>query len=276
MNADVREKLELLKRAIADRGPMLIAYSGGVDSALLAVIARDVPGSRSRCILLDSPVVPRSAIREAEAIAREHGLELEIVPVPVMEYSRFRKNPADRCYFCKKSSAAILKQRRKDLGFAVIADGINVSDTGEHRPGITASTEEGIVHPFVDAGITKEDIRAIARSLDCSFWNKPSAACLSSRIPYGEEITEEKLRAVESAEDFLREEGFTQFRVRAHGTIARVEVPPQDIPTLIRIKDKLVKKFRAIGFSYVTLDLEGYRSGSMDEVLTGNNPENRI
>ena len=272
MNTDRREKLERLRKTIADTGSMLIAYSGGVDSALLAVIAHNVLGSRSRCILLDSPVVPRSAINEAKAIACEHGLDLEIIPVPVMKNARFRKNPAERCYFCKKSSAVLLKQRQKDLGFSTIADGINVSDTGEHRPGITASTEEGIVHPFIEAGITKEDIREIARSLDCSFWNKPSAACLSSRIPYGEEITEEKLARIESAEDFLREEGFTQFRVRAHGTMARIEVLQQDIPMLIRIKDELVKKLKETGFSYITLDLEGYRSGSMDEVLHGKEP----
>jgi len=263
----IADKINDLKAKIAARDTMIVAYSGGVDSALLGVLAREILGDRSRCILLDSPVVPRSAIREARAIAKECGLDLEVLPVSVMEDARFVKNPPGRCYFCKKNSSVMLKQRKDELGFACIADGINASDLGEHRPGITASTEEGIVHPFVEAGITKDDIRAIARDYGCSFWNKPSAACLSSRIPYGEEITTEKLGMIEAAEAFLQEKGFTQFRVRVHGVIARIEVPGGDIQKIIKLREETVKKLKEIGFSYVVLDLEGYRSGSMDEVL---------
>jgi uncharacterized protein len=268
------DKIERLKKIIASRHSMLIAYSGGVDSALLGVITREILGKNSRCILLDSPVVPRAAVRDAEETARKFGLDLEIVPVPVMNDERFVKNPSERCYFCKKSSATLLRQRKDELGFSCIADGINVSDTGEHRPGITASTEEGIIHPFIEAGITKDDIRNIARERGCFFWNKPSAACLSSRIPYGEEITTHKLHMIEQAENFLAEQGFLQFRVRLHGNIARIELTSDDIPKIMSIRNDVVKKLKKIGFSYVALDLEGYRSGSMDEVLREQEPVN--
>lgn len=246
---------------------MLVSFSGGVDSSLLAVLAKEVLGPNTRCALLDSEVVPRKAIDEAKMIAEDFGLLLDIIPLHIMGDDRFTKNPAERCYWCKKNSSAVLKWREEELGFACIADGINVSDTGEHRPGLVASTEEGIVHPFLEAGITKADIREIAQDLGYHFWDKPSAACLSSRIPYGDEITHKKLTMVEEAEAYLHAHGFTQSRVRMHGSTARIEVVKDDIPNVITLQDELVKSFKAIGFSYVTLDLEGYRSGSMDEVL---------
>ena len=167
----------------------------------------------------------------------------------------------------RKSRLSTLKRRAGELGFACIADGINVSDTYEHRPGLTASSEEGIVHPFIETGITKQDIREIARQCGLPIWQKPSAACLSSRIPYGDEITLEKLKMVEEAEAFLSHQGFSQFRVRLHGPVARIEVLQEDLPKILPIQKDVVKVLRSIGFAYVTLDLEGYRSGSMDEVL---------
>ncbi|MCX6683451.1 MAG: ATP-dependent sacrificial sulfur transferase LarE [Methanoregula sp.] len=262
------EKTQALKDIIASKGSMLISYSGGVDSALLAVLATEVLGNNTRCILLDSPVVPRAAIEDARQIAQDYHLSLEIIPVRVMDDEHFVKNPAERCYWCKKNSAKVLKWREEALHFACIADGINVSDKGEHRPGLLASTEEGIIHPFLEAGITKADIREIAKDSGFQFWNKPSAACLSSRIPYGDEITTTKLTMIEEAEVFLHTNGFSQCRVRMHGNIARIEVVNDDVPKLLAIQDSLVRAFKTIGFTYVTLDLEGYRSGSMDEVLT--------
>jgi uncharacterized protein len=265
---NIREKTAALKENIASKGSMLISYSGGVDSALLAVLATGVLGNNARCILLDSPVVPRAAVAEAQLIARDCHLMLEIIPVDVMEDERFCKNPAERCYWCKKNSAEVLKRRKEALHFACIADGINVSDTSEHRPGLSASTEEGISHPFIEAGITKADIREIAREAGLPFWNKPSAACLSSRIPYGDEITSEKLTMIEKAESFLHANGFSQCRVRIHGKIARIEIMHDEFRKLQAIQGEVVKTLKTIGFSYVTIDLEGYRSGSMDEVLT--------
>ena len=195
------------------------------------------------------------------------GIPLEVIPVPIMEEQTFLSNPRDRCYSCRKLSARILKRRAGELGIACVADGTNRSDLGDHRPGIRASDEEGIVHPFLEAGIAKADIRAIARRRGYAFWNKPSAACLSSRIPYGEEITREKLRMIEAAEEQLHELGFTQVRVRLHGPVARIEVMPEEMEKLLQERGGIEHTFRSIGFRYVTVDLGGFRSGSMDEVL---------
>jgi pyridinium-3,5-biscarboxylic acid mononucleotide sulfurtransferase len=263
----VLEKYEDLRKIIAGCGPMLVAYSGGVDSTLLAAVAREVLGEKTRCVLLESPVVPRAEAAQAQEIARRLGLALDIIAVPLMEHAEFCKNPADRCYFCRKISAVPLRQRAAELGFTCIADGINLSDTGEHRPGLRASTEEGIVHPFIEAGITKEEIRTIARELGLPVWQKPSAACLASRISYGDAITASKLQRIEAAETYLTGLGIGQLRVRLHGNLARIEVHKEDQKKLLEQQPAVVRHLKSLGFAYVTLDLEGYRSGSMDEVL---------
>jgi uncharacterized protein len=260
-------KIQVLKEAIAARGSILVAFSGGVDSTLLAVLVKEVLGNNTCCVLLDSPVVPRAAVEEAIQTASALGLDLDIIPVPLMDHSDFRKNPAKRCYICKKISAAHLKKRAQERGCTSIADGINISDMAEHRPGLAASTEEGIIHPFIESGITKHDIREISRERGLLVWQKPSDACLSSRIPYGEEITVKKLLMIEEAEAFLVQRGFGQLRVRMYGTIARIEVHKEEMAKILDIQAAVAVKLKSLGFSYVTLDLEGFRSGSMDEVL---------
>ncbi|MFZ0004852.1 MAG: ATP-dependent sacrificial sulfur transferase LarE [Methanoregula sp.] len=264
---DIQVRCKRLLQNIEQRGSMLVSFSGGVDSSLLAVLAQKALGKKSRCVLLDSPVVPREAVDQARLIAERYNLDLEILPVNMMDDDQFTKNPSDRCFWCKKNSAKVLIQRAYDLGFACVADGINISDTGEHRPGLTASTEAGIVHPFIDEGFTKNDIREIAKAEGLTFWNKPSAACLSSRIPYGDTITGEKLQMVEAAEACLHRKGFRQVRVRLHGKVARIEVPKEEMHALMNMHTAVVDALRSFGFSYIALDLEGYRSGSMDEVL---------
>lgn len=263
----IADKEKVLENIIQGCGPMLISYSGGVDSTLLAVIARDVLGDKCRAVFLDSPLMPRAAVAGAKKIAEELKIPLDIIKIPYLENESIRKNPPDRCYHCKLVSAEYLKELAASYDLSCIADGMNVSDTGEHRPGLVAASEEGIVHPFIMAGITKDEIRRIARDRGLPVWNKPSAACLASRVPYGEEITISSLRKIEASEAYLSGKGFRQSRVRLHGQVARIEVLPEDFEKLLSIRDEVVRHMKEAGVSYVTLDLAGYRSGSMDEVL---------
>ncbi|MDV2482172.1 ATP-dependent sacrificial sulfur transferase LarE [Methanoculleus sp. Wushi-C6] len=249
---------------------MLVAYSGGVDSSLLAALAvRALGKERVRCVLLDSPLLPRQAVREARETATRLDLPLEVVAFPILRDETFRANRPDRCYACKKASSLLLKELARRGGIDTVADGTNVSDLGTYRPGLAASDEEGVCHPLVEAGAAKGDVRRIARECGFPFWNKPSAACLATRIPYGDEITEEALARIEAAEEALQGLGFAQVqvRVRVHGDVARIEVPPDKLESLFSVRDKVMAAFRGIGFAYVALDLAGYRSGSMDEVL---------
>jgi pyridinium-3,5-biscarboxylic acid mononucleotide sulfurtransferase len=264
---DTQDKRRLVEEDLANRDSLIVSFSGGVDSGLLAALAHRVLGDKARCIILDSPLVPRKAVREAQETAERIGIACEVVPFPIMDHEEFKKNPKNRCYYCKVVSSRLLRERTRETGCACIVDGVNCSDLGEHRPGLAASTEEGIVHPFIEAGISKADIRDIAREAGLEFWKKPSAACLASRIPYDEEITPEKLRMIEDAEEALHDRGFTQVRIRLHGTIARLEAIPGEMPRFLRERDEIVSVLKQFGFSYITLDLEGYRSGSMDEVL---------
>jgi uncharacterized protein len=265
---NLSDKRQALIDNIRRHGSMLVSFSGGVDSTLLAAMAGEALNGRVRCVFLDSPVVPRAAVAEAKKLAADLGFGLDIITVPLLEDGIFSGNPEDRCYHCKKISARILKKRADELGLSCIADGVNLSDTKEHRPGLQASTEEGILHPFIECSCTKQDIRDLARETGLAVWQKPSAACLASRIPYGDRITPQQLRMIEDAEAYLAAQGFGQLRVRLHGTIARIEVHKEDMGRILEQKDPIAARFRSLGFSYITLDLEGYRSGSMDEVLS--------
>jgi len=194
-------KLEDLKKGIAEKGKLLVAYSGGVDSSLLAKVASDVLSENALCVLLDSETLPRSELKNAEELAKSLGLNFRIAKYSMLEDEEFVENPVVRCYLCKKKSAGVLKSIAKAKSISCIADGVNLSDYEDYRPGIRACGEEGIWHPLVEAQMTKQDIRDICREMGLPFWNKPSSACLSSRIPYGHRITEENLRMVEDAGD---------------------------------------------------------------------------
>lgn len=257
---------EMIIGALMKHERLLIAFSGGVDSSLLAALAVQALGrERVRCVLLDSPLIPRREVEKAKETAAELGLPLEVVAFPILADPTFRENRADRCYTCKKAAFRLLKEVARREGIETIADGTNLSDLGEYRPGLAASDEEGVCHPLAEAGATKEDIRRIARECGLSCWNRPAAACLATRIPYGSEVTEETLARVEAAEDALCDRGFSGVRVRVHGSLARIEVPEDGMARLFEVRRDIAAEFRRLGFVYVTLDLAGYRSGSMDE-----------
>ncbi|MDO9539946.1 MAG: ATP-dependent sacrificial sulfur transferase LarE [Methanocalculus sp.] len=258
------QKRRRIKTVLRAKAPLLIAFSGGVDSSLLAAIAEETVPGQVRYILLDSPLVPRRAVADALRIAGEIGISCEVVEFFVLNDEAFCKNPTDRCAICKRHSSAVFKDRAAGI---TIADGANVSDLGEYRPGLAVADEEGIVHPFIEAGVDKRGIREIAFGCNLSFWNKPSDACLATRIPYGEPITLEKLKMIEEGEEVISALGFSQFRLRVHGDIARIEVPEEELEEVIAHRDKITAAFRSMGFLYVTLDLMGYRSGSMDDAL---------
>jgi len=262
--------LERLKDYLGSLDRLLISYSGGVDSSFLAVVAQECLPGRVVCVLLDSPLVPRKAIEAARERAEYAGIPLEVIPFPLLEEGRFRANQRDRCYVCKKEAAAILHNRARTHGIGTIADGVNRTDLREFRPGIRAMDEAGVTHPLAACGFEKGDIRAVSQLLGLPFSRQESSPCLATRIPYGTDITREKLGAIEHAEEFLRSLGIEVLRVRLHGDCARIEVRPGDKEKVLSSGDEIYAKFRQIGIPYASLDLLGYRSGSMDE--QGNGP----
>jgi uncharacterized protein len=267
--ADIRAAYDSMVRAMRDRGRVLVAFSGGVDSGLVARIAYDALSDDALAVVADAESLSRRELDEAVREAEEIGIPLRTVRVSELANERYVANPANRCYFCRKELGAALKPIAAELGYGSIADGVNLSDLGDHRPGIQAMNEEGFWHPLVEFGFAKEDVRHLARELGLSFHAKPSNACLSSRISYGEVITLDKLHRVEAAEEAIRAFGFPVVRVRAHSGIARIEVPPADIARMTQpeIAARVVEAVRGVGFVYVTIDLRGYRSGSMNDEL---------
>lgn len=266
---DIQAKMVAILRAMSERGGMAVAFSGGVDSTVVAKLARDALGDDTVAVTADSESMPRSELEEARELARLIGIEHLVIKHSELEKEWVVRNPEDRCYHCRKELAGLLKAVADERGFATIADGVNMSDFGEHRPGIKAADEAGIWHPFIEFDVTKEDLRAMAKALDLPIHDKPAAACLSSRIPYGQRITKEKLSQVEEAEAYLKELGISHVRVRHHGDIARIEVPPDQIGFLqdLSTRVKVTEKLQGLGFKYVTVDLKGYRAGSMDEAV---------
>ena len=252
----------------------MVAFSGGVDSAFVLHVASQV---RDDVVALTavSPTLPDGEREACIAFTSERGIRHLLVPSAEMEVEGFASNPVNRCYFCKTELYSLARREAAGLGMLAIADGVNVDDLGDHRPGLVAAEEHRVTHPLVEAGMTKADVRGAARSLGLDEWNKPAFACLSSRFPYGTPITEERLHMVGSVEMLLRDLGFRQVRVRYHGDVCRIEVLPTDLPRLVDddVRSRVVAEARAAGFRYTTVDLQGYRMGSLNEGLVGSGEE---
>ncbi|ADL07167.1 PP-loop domain protein [Thermosediminibacter oceani DSM 16646] len=264
------EKLERLKSCIKNLGRVVVAFSGGVDSTFLLKVCLDVLGKENvLAVTARSSTYPARELEEARKLAEKFGANHEIIVSEELDIPGFSENPPERCYHCKKELFGKLVAIARERGFNFVLDGSNMDDTGDFRPGMRAKDELGVLSPLKEAGLTKADIRALSREMGLPTWNKPSFACLASRFPYGERITAEKLSRVERAEDLLRELGFIQYRVRSHGDLARIEVSPDEIDRFFdkTLREKVVSGLKGLGFIYVSLDLAGYRTGSMNEGL---------
>jgi pyridinium-3,5-biscarboxylic acid mononucleotide sulfurtransferase len=271
------DKTERLNQIVIGLRSALVAFSGGADSTLLlAVCLRNLGRDRVAAVTADSPSLPRQELAETTKLALELGVRHIIAPTAEMQDERFTRNPVDRCFYCKQELFAHLRTLADLQGFRHLVYGATRDDLGDYRPGLRAARDAGAIAPLLEAGFTKQDVRDLSRQLGLRTWDKPAMACLASRFPYGERITAESLSQVERAEDLLRRQlGFSEVRVRHHGAVARIEVSPADFPRLVGdpVRSQVVDRLKELGFLYVTLDLEGYRTGSMNDVLkTGGKP----
>ena len=262
-------KQDVLLARLESSGPLLVAYSGGVDSAYLAWAAHRALGAKAIAVTAESPSYPRSHRVAAESFAREVGFAHRFVATLEVENPDYARNPSDRCYFCKSELFDVLERLRAELGFRSVAYGINLDDRGDFRPGHRAAEEHRVLSPLLDAALGKAEIRALSRHAGLACAELPASACLSSRIPYGMEVTPEKLSQIDRAEDALREIGFRQVRVRHHGELARVELASDELDAALdraRLRE-ISRRLHALGFRWVSLDVDGYRTGSLNEVL---------
>jgi pyridinium-3,5-biscarboxylic acid mononucleotide sulfurtransferase len=268
-NEVLAAKAGRLREILSGYQSILIAFSGGVDSAYLAVAAAEAVGNRALAVTADSPSYPDTHRQLALSIARDFGFPHEVIHTAELDRPEYRANPANRCYYCKDELYGRLATLARERGIAVIVDGNNADDRGDYRPGRQAAREHGVRSPLDEAELTKDDIRALAREAGLESWNEPASACLSSRIPYGHEVTDERLRQIERAETVLRELGFRIFRVRHHDATARLEIAKAEMARALDpgINTQLVASLKALGYQYVSLDLQGYRLGSLNEAL---------
>jgi uncharacterized protein len=262
-------KLQALRALFATRERWVVAFSGGVDSAFVLAVAVQELGDRVTALTAVSPTLPDEEREGCIALARQLGAAHVLVESDEMGVEGFFTNPTNRCYFCKSELYRVAWDEAEKLAIGTVADGVNVDDLGDHRPGLVAADERGIVHPLVEVGMSKADVRGAALGIDLPVWDKPAFACLSSRFPYGTWITPERLQMVGSVERLLNELGFRQYRVRFHDELVRIEVRAADLPRLVSepVRSTVVQACKDAGFTYVTIDLQGFRSGAMNEVL---------
>ena len=264
----MKDNLKKLQEYLSKLDNALIAFSGGVDSTFLAKVSYDVLGNRALAVTVTSPIHAKSELKEAVELAKKIGIPHLVVEFnDILKIEEFRKNPLNRCYICKFNLFSRFKAIAEEKGFKYILEGTNADDVSDFRPGRRALKELGILSPLLECGIKKGEIRILSKEMGLPTWDKPSYACLASRIPYGEEITYDKLSMVEKAEEDLKDLGFSGFRVRYHGDVARVELPKDQMETIFKegIREEIVKRIKRAGFKYVALDLEGYRAGSLNE-----------
>ena len=269
LTKEQKEKLQALKEILSGLGSLAVGFSGGVDSSFLLSVAHEVLGDRAIAVTQVDASVPEREVREAKEFCEQRGIRQILSHADPLKEESYRKNAADRCYFCKRGIFNEIKKIAEENGIEYIAEGSNMDDLGDYRPGLKAVEELSVKSPLREAGLTKADIRMISKAMGLPTWSKPAYACLASRFVYGEEITEKKLHMIDSAEQFLIELCFLEERVRIHGNMARIEVPPADIPRIAsdEMRNVIYDKFKSLGFLFVTLDLKGYRTGSMNATI---------
>jgi pyridinium-3,5-biscarboxylic acid mononucleotide sulfurtransferase len=269
ISPELASRQDALRKHISALGRVLIAYSGGVDSAFLAWAAHRELGSEMLAVIADSPSLARTQLADAVAFAEEQGVPLQIIQTTELDRPEYARNDGSRCFHCKDELFDVMEKFRQEQGFRSIAYGVNVDDQGDFRPGQAAARQHHVSAPLLEAGLTKQDIRDLARTAGLRIWDKPASACLSSRIEYGRPVTREALSVVERGEDAVRALGFRQFRVRHHGDIVRIEIAKEELPRALdsAMAAEFTRLFKDLGFKFVTLDLEGFRSGSMNSLL---------